>query len=467
MGLTAITGGLVLALDERGSVFPGGTVVVEDSHIVAVGHPGTVATPPGAEVIDATGCSVLPGFINAHTHVSQVLLRGGISHSRVLYDWLTNIVLPGLKVYTDDDLRIAVRLYCAEAVRAGVTTIVANEEPDARDPEGMAAIALDVFAEVGLRVVYAWMYRDQAPDVVWQGVPAERERDLPTVTSLGPTFHAIERLHRRYRTRTDGRVQVWPSPATTAVMSAAGLRESTSLAGRLGTGWALHLAETTTEAELRGISPVRYLESIHCLDSRLLAGHCVHVDAGDIRLLARAGASVSTQPVSNCYLGSGIAPVPAMLAAGLTVALGTDDANCNDAVNPLADMKTLALLHRGVARDPKVLPPERILRMATSDAAKALHFDDIGSLAPGKRADIITLRLDQPHLVPFHSPLAALVFQANGSEVDTVLVDGRPLMRRRKLTFVDDLESFCAAAQAASAEVLQRSGLVPAPATRP
>lgn len=456
----ALTNGLLLTQDVRDRVIPNGIVIVEDARITFAGPADEAPVLRDAEVIDATNCAVLPGLVNCHTHASQILLRGGISHSRTLYDWLTNVVMPGLAVYTRDDLRLAIQLYCAEAIRAGVTTIVTNEEPDPADPEGFARVALDAFVESGLRVVYAYLYRDTTPEVVWEGVPEKREQSLLALPSLDPTFTVIERLARDYPAATDGRVRAWPSPATTAVVSPAGLQRARDLAASLTGGWALHLAETRTEHNLRSNSPVQHLESLGCLDERLLARHCVHVDAADIALMARRGTRVSTQPVSNCYLGSGIAPVPAMLEAGVTVGLGTDDANCNDSINPFADMKTLALIHRGATTNPAVIAPERVLRMATSEAAAAVGMAaDIGSLEPGKRADIITVRLDQPQMTPLHSPHAALVFQAYGSEVDTVIVDGRVLMADRRTRTGPPVETLLPAASAASRDVLRRAGL--------
>jgi cytosine/adenosine deaminase-related metal-dependent hydrolase len=300
-----------------------------------------------------------------------------------------------------------------------------------------------------------------APDVVWDGVPRERDQDLP-VTTLDETFAIIERLSNDYRARTAGRIEVWPSPATSATVTAEGLRRSSGLAKRLGGSWALHLGETRTEHSLRGVSGVAYLESIGALDDRLLAAHCVHIDDNDIATLARRGVRVSTNPASNCYLASGVAPVPAMLRAGVRVGLGTDDANCNDSVNPFFDMKLLALLHRGVNEDPKIISPEKVFRMAAADGAAAVGMADrIGSIEAGKRADLITLRLREPQLTPFHWPLAALVFQAYGSEVETALVDGRVVMRDRVPVFAPDLEELAARAQAASAAVVQRAGLRP------
>jgi atrazine chlorohydrolase/5-methylthioadenosine/S-adenosylhomocysteine deaminase/melamine deaminase len=234
------------------------------------------------------------------------------------------------------------------------------------------------------------------------------------------------------------------------------------LAAEHGTSWALHLAEIEAEKHILGMTPTQFIDSHGCIDERLLAGHCVHVDQHDIRLLARAGARVSTQPVSNGYLGSGVAPVPAMLAAGLAVGLGTDDACCNDSVNLLSDIKVLACLHKAVHQDAAVLTAERALEMITIDGARAVGMAaDIGSIEVGKKADLVVVDLRRPQTTPSHDLAATLVYQANGSEVDTVLVDGEVLLRNGRLSFLTPEEELLLYedAQARSEKILRRAGM--------
>lgn len=460
MTRTALAGGVVLTMDAAGTVIPGGTVLVQDRRVVAVG--GTEVDVTGAAVVDCNGTLLLPGFVNAHTHVSQTLLRGGPGHSRTLYDWLINVVIPGLAAYTDDDLRLAVRLYCAEATRAGITTVIANEEPVSDMPERAVRTVLDAFVQCGLRTRYCWMFRDQVPDAIADERGVHSAGNLPASDRvLDAIFEGIQRLGVEYRSETEGLVDVWPSPATTAVVSAAGLRRSAELARRSAGMWALHLAEIPLEEQLRGVSPVRYLEELGLLSERLLAAHCVHIDNLDIRALARARCGVVTSPVSNCFLGSGIAPAIEMAAAGVRLGLGTDDANCNDSVNPLSDMKTLALIQRGTRQDPGGLSPEAVVRASTAGGAYAAGLADVGVLEPGRQADLQVIALDEPQLVPLHDPYAALVFQAYGNEVRDVMVGGRFVLRNRTLTAEPDLRALCRAAAEASARILHRADISP------
>jgi cytosine/adenosine deaminase-related metal-dependent hydrolase len=210
------------------------------------------------------------------------------------------------------------------------------------------------------------------------------------------------------------------------------------------------------------MSTPEYLHNIGALDDRLLAAHCIHIDRRDVRLLAQHEVKVSTQAVSNSYLASGVAPVPDMLACKMTVGLGTDDANCNDSVNLLSDMKVFALVHRATRQDASVVTPERILEMATIDGARALGMEGlIGSLEPGKKADVILVDLRHPQTTPAHDLPATLVFQAYGSEVDTVLVDGQVVMRRRELAFLPPARetSFYQDATGRAEGILKRAGI--------
>ncbi|GAA1697605.1 5-methylthioadenosine/S-adenosylhomocysteine deaminase [Mycolicibacterium murale] len=460
MSKTAWVGARVLTMDPAGTEYAEGAVVTDGDRIVAVGAADRVDTR-GAELVDCSGSILLPGFVNAHTHASQILLRGGPNHSRGLYDWLLNVVVPGLAAYTDDDLRTAISLYCLESIRAGVTTVVANEEPVGDNPREQLQIIADTFRDSGMRARVAVLFRDQRPEAVGSERGVSEGFDLPAGDELDETFALIAELGAHYRGVTAGMVDVWPSPATTAVASTKALRRSARHAVEHGGRWALHLAEIPLEQSSRGYSPVRYLDELGLLDHRLVAAHCVHVDGDDIAALAASRAAIVTNPVSNCFLASGIAPVPAMLAAGAVVTLGTDDANVNDAVNPISDIKTLALLHRAVTADPTVLQPEELVRMATVDGALALGLQDVGHLAAGMAADFQVVKADDPHMIPSHDPYATLVFQALGHEVRDVVIAGKQVMRNRRVAAHSDATQLSRRAQQASAAVLDRAGISP------
>jgi atrazine chlorohydrolase/5-methylthioadenosine/S-adenosylhomocysteine deaminase/melamine deaminase len=364
---------------------------------------------------------------------------------------------------------VAVKLYCAEAIRSGITTAVDNA--DSAQYPGIPAASIETYQECGLRTVYARMFFDKtAPELntLIQNF-IDKEPGIKHVKNLETTAHAlaeIEKLFKTYHKTSHDRIHIWPAPAMPCVITPEGMRGSRALAHQYGTNWTMHMAETGMEEKVHWMSPIEYTDTLGCLDSKLLLAHCVFSDQKDIRLLKRNDTKVATQAVSNAYLASGIAPIPAMIAAGVTVGLGTDDANCNDSVNFITDMKIFALLHRALHRDAAILSPEKILEVATIDGARALGMEkSIGSLEVGKKADVILIDLRHPQTTPNHNLPATLVFQACGNEVDTVIIDGEIVMQNRALKFLPPAEeaAFYADAQTRSGEILQRSGI---PATR-
>jgi cytosine/adenosine deaminase-related metal-dependent hydrolase len=462
-------------MDEGRREFAPGYVAVSGDTIVGVG-PQRHAPPDADQVIDAAGQVALPGLVNAHTHAIHILMRGGLSDDRPLYDWLFNVILPGLDVYRRADVATAARLYCAEALQSGITTFVDNVEFPADRFDMAADAAIGVYRQMGQRVIYARMFYDHAPpelapvvDAALAAEPGVRHAAAepePTAAALA----SIEKLIRRYHGCDGGRIQVWPSPGVAILCSREGLLGAKDLAKRLGTRITLHLAESPHDRCQAGMTSIGYLGSIGFLGPEVLAGHCVQADAGDIATLRAFGVSVATNPVSNLFLGSGIAPVADMQAAGITVGLGTDDANCNNSVNMISDMKVAALAQKARTGEPAALTADRVLAMATIDGARALGMaDQIGSLEPGKRADLVLLDFDRPHLYPRHSISSALVYQANGSEVDTVLVDGRVLVAAGRLTGLepDEAARLGPSAQRASAAVAKRARLSGARRTAP
>jgi atrazine chlorohydrolase/5-methylthioadenosine/S-adenosylhomocysteine deaminase/melamine deaminase len=455
-------------MDDERSVRPGTTVVIESGLIAEVGPSDRISVEDDVTVVDGRGTVLLPGFINTHTHVPQILLRGGLSHDRVLTDWLFNVLYPGLACYDTTDIEVASLLYATEALTGGITTIVNNDHVLPQDWVGAASAAKRAFGQAGLRVIYARMFADHFDERLSGYTDAVRathpELSYPSVRvpfeDLNDRFTELyEAVHD-----PDGLFTVWPSPTSVRATSLTALQLSQQLAARHGTGWTCHIAETVIERQALGMGTVDWLDRHNLLDGRLLAGHCVDVDDRDLRLLRRAGASVSTQPASNCFLGSGIAPVPRMLDQGVTVGVGTDDANCNNAVNLLADLRLLALLHRGATRDAAAITPEKAFEMVTIDAARAIGMADrIGSIEVGKRADLCLIDLTQRQFVPSFDVLATLLFQANGSEVRDVFVDGVHAVRNGRPTYlsVEAEQALLLDAQSRSQRIVQESGLQP------
>jgi atrazine chlorohydrolase/5-methylthioadenosine/S-adenosylhomocysteine deaminase/melamine deaminase len=447
-------------------------VHIEDSHITSIGKHSEQAPPVADKIIDSRGKVLLPGFINAHTHVSQIMLRGGPSHGRQLYDWLFNVLYPGQRALSPEDVSVAVKLYCMEAIRSGITTI--NDNVDSAIYPGNVEAAMSVYRETGVRAIYARMFFDRIDPKITSYIETLKARAPRTemCSIKEETDTAIERIKkifREYHGAAEGRISVWPAPAITPAVTVEGMKWAQEFARENNIMWTLHMAETDHDERIHWMSPTEFMECHGLLDARLQVAHCVFSDRKDIRLLQRHHVKVASQVVSNAYLGSGLAPIPDMVERGITVGIGTDDANCNDSVNMIGDMKFMAHLHRAFHRDADVLTPERILEMATIDGARSIGMEkEIGSVEPGKKADLILIDLSHPQTTPHHNIAATLVFQAYGNEVDTSIINGQVVMENRELAFIppSSEKTFLAEAQARSRDAVNRAHMISDPVWR-
>jgi len=458
-----ITNVTAVTLDPDRRVIRNASIEVRDGRISGIreGGPGEAA-----RTIDGTGKVALPGFVNAHTHAIHNLLRGGLSDDRVLYDWLLNVLYPGVLAYSKADAEVAARLFCVEAIRSGITTVVDNADLGRIDM--LADTTIGIYEEMGLRAIYARMFSDTSPpglDGYIEAIEAKEpdvKHDPDPLEQTREALASIERLMDRHHGKAGGRIQVWPSPGIAIFTTREGLLGAQELARRKNAWVTIHVAESKFDATHHGVSGVEYLASIGFLAPDVLLGHCVQVDANDIRMLKANDVKVANNVVSNMFLASGIAPVAEMVNTGVTVGIGTDDCNCNTSVNMLSDMKFAALAQKVRYLHSAAITAEKVVEMATIDGARAVGLqDEIGSLEVGKKADLILVDMMRPQMVPCHSIPSALVYQAYGSEVDTTIVDGRVLMAGGKL---EDLPAeheaeLIRSAQRASEEVVERAGM--------
>jgi cytosine/adenosine deaminase-related metal-dependent hydrolase len=438
------TDAIVVTMDPRRSVHSPGYLAIDGDRIVGVGPQAECPYDSADRIVDAAGGAVLPGFVNAHTHSLDLLLRGGLSDDRGLYDWLTNIVDPGCGAYLPEDIDTAVRMFSLEALRSGITTVVDSVEVPIDTWDEVAETMIGVYTEVGLRTVYSQMFYDHIPPALLTRLEAADQREDPYRTDFGAlldlddALDGIERLMKRHHGAANGRISVWPSPGVAVFCSREAFGRAAELAERHGVMTTVHVCESEVDEFQDGMRGIKYLESIGYLGPDVLPGHCVQLDTGDIRALARSGAKVANNPVSNMFLGNGIAPIAELRTAGVTVGLGTDDANCNGTANMLADLKFAALAQKARYRDAAALTAEQVLEMATIDGAAAIGMADrIGSLEPGKLADAILVDLSGHHLYPRHSVASVLVYQAIGNEVDTVVIGGRVVVDGRAVPWLD------------------------------
>ncbi|MER5438015.1 amidohydrolase [Streptomyces sp. NPDC002790] len=411
-----VHGGTVLTVDDKSTVLADGAVAVRDGEIVAVGPTDELrARHAASDTIDASGGLVLPGLINTHTHLAMTLLRG-TADDVTLQEFLGRVVPAESRLLDPTTVTAAVRVAVAESVRSGVTS------------------ALDMY----------WFHEaaeEAARAAGWRLHTGPLFMDVPEPPDGRPYKERMEWARRELAGRPAGTRPVVFAHST-YTLSPEQLVECFALAREFGALIHLHAAENAAEVAgvevAHGRRPVELLESLGLLGPDVVLAHAVDLTGGEIAAIARAGASVAHCPVSNLKLGCGIAPVPRLLSAGVTVGLGTDGAVSSNTLDVLGAVRQAALVHKADG-DPTAVGAEQAVRMATIEGARALGLGDrLGSLEVGKRADLAVLDLKRPHLTPRHDPYAMLAYAAQASDVRDTVVDGRVLMRDRTLTTLDE-----------------------------
>ncbi len=412
--MIAIEGAYVLTMG--GPDIPAGTVLVgDDGAIAAVGAHGEVAIPPGATTVNAAGHALLPGLVNCHNHAAMALLRG-YGADLPLQRWLEEAIFPAEARLRADDVYWGSLAAVAEMLRGGTTCFA-----DMYFFEDEAARAVD---EAGMRAVLSRGLVGLDPQAAAKLAEAED-------------------FCRRFQGAAGGRVTTMMAPHAEYTCPEPYLLEIDAAARRLGRPLHIHLAETAAEVQdcrdrHGGRSPVRYLHDLGLLRPGTLTAHCVHVDADDIALLAASGAAISHNPASNCKLGSGIAPVARLQAAGARIGLGTDGPGSTDSLSMWETMRLAGWLAKAGAQDAAALPARTLLHWATRDGAAALGLGAVcGRIAPGLRADLCLVDLRAPHLQPCADVPAALVYAATAADVAKVWVDGTLVVDAGATTRID------------------------------
>jgi 5-methylthioadenosine/S-adenosylhomocysteine deaminase len=415
---TLITNASVLTMDARDRIFAPGYLAITNDRITDLGPWNPDQAPEAREVVDAQGGVVMPGLVNAHTHLPMSIFRG-MADDLPLDKWLQEHIFPAeARHIVPDSVAAGVRLSVAEMLLSGTTCCC--------DGYFLADQIAGTLEKCGMRAVSAQGVIDfPAP-----GVP-DPEKNIE-----------VARAHlSQWRDRSS---LISPSvfchsPYT---CSSDTLRSAKALANDAGVLFQIHVAETKAEREqckkTNGCSPVAYLYDLGILDEHSLLVHAVWVDEADMELMARTGCTVAHCPESNMKLASGVAPVPAMSDKGLLVGLGTDGCASNNDLDMLGEIDTAAKLHKVHTLDPTVLDASTVVRMATIDGAKALGLDHlIGSLEEGKQADLIVLDFNQPHLTPCFHLFSHLVYAARGGDVRHVMINGCWVVKDRCLTTMD------------------------------
>jgi len=410
----AIRNGTVVTMDDRRRVLKNFSLGIERGKIVRLEK--EIREKADYE-IDARGKVVMPGLVNTHTHLAMTLFRGA-ADDMPLDKWLSQEVWPVEGQLEPRHVYAGSLLGCLEMIRSGTTTF--NDMYFHLDE-----VARSV-RESGMRGVLSYPLLDIA------GEEQGRELFRQAEEGMGK-YNGLER---------DSNLKVFVGPHSPYTCSRELLLKARELADRHSTGIHIHVAETREEVEAslekRGMGPFQYLDSIGFLGSNVLAVHSTHVSESEEEIMGRQGLSVSHNPVSNMKLAAGAAPVTRLLESGINVALGTDGCGSNNSLDMFEEMKTASLLQKVTTGDARALNFYQALEMATINGARALGIDsEVGSLEVGKRADVILVDFDKPHLKPLSNPLSHLVYSARGCDVSTTIVEGRVLMEGGKMRTLD------------------------------
>jgi 5-methylthioadenosine/S-adenosylhomocysteine deaminase len=409
-------------MDVSRTVYEDGAIAIKGDTIVAVGPRASLAARyQPKQTIDANNKLVLPGFINGHTHVPMTLMRG-LHDDVTLHDWLYKYIFPAeAKNVNEEYVRWGTRLAAAEQIRGGVTTFADMYYfEDAVAEETKAA---------GMRAILG---------ETWIDFPAPDNKSEAEVAAY------TERFLKRWQ--GDPLIHAAPAPHSIYTCSQKTLQKAAGLARKYHAPILIHSAEMKIEwddsLKQNGMSPVQYLDKIGLLGPDVISAHCIFVDEADRKTLAQRQVGCVHNPSSNMMLASGVSPVAEMRAAGVAVGLGTDGpSGSNNDLDLMEEMDLTAKLAKITKMDPLAMNAQAVVEMATIEGAKAVHLEkEIGSLESGKKADLILIDLDEPNAVPMYDIYAALAYALKGSDVQTVIIGGKIVMRDHKLLTLNEPE---------------------------
>ena len=434
-----IKNGTLVTMD-AGNRIVRGDLFIRGSQIVELG-----ATEQSADiVIDASECAVIPGFVQTHIHLCQTLFRGA-ADDLALIDWLKKRVWPMEAAHTAASIAASARLGIAELIKGGTTCALTMETVN------HTSQVFQVVEASGFRATVGKCMMDKGDEV-------PKPLQEKTSQSIAESLELLQRWHGQ----AGGRIRYCFAPRFAVSCT----RELLEQVGRLSRAHGVmihtHASENRTECALveaeTGLRNINYLDSVGVSGRHVALAHCVHLTNEEVRILKSTGTNVAHCPSSNLKLGSGIAPIAKLLEEEVSVSLGADGAACNNRLDMFTEMRTAALLQKAL-HGPEVLPASRVLRLATIDGARALGLEsEIGSLEVGKRADVAVVTLDQLHMSPEAEVISSLVYAGEANDVQTVIIDGRILMRDRTLLTLDEADVI-ADADAQSELLMSRAGL--------
>lgn len=444
MSQILLKNGYIVSMNGAGQVFDGGSVLVENDKIIAVGIVDERLVKPDAEVIELDGKYVLPGFVNTHVHTSQQISRG-VGDDVDFKTWLHERMWPFESNMTEEDSYISTLMCCLELIKSGVTSFA---EPGGQFVSGMCRAV----AEAGIRGKLAKSVMDCGdglPEIWHKTADEELETQLEDF--------------KKFHNTADGRVQIWFGLRTIFNNTDDIIVRTKALADKYGVGVHMHVAEAKSEIEytkeIYGEPTVTHLNRLGVLDKNLLAVHTVWLTNEEVALFKEHDVKVSHNPASAMRV-LGFAKIPRMLNEGICVSIGTDGASSSNRMDMVDEMWLTSLIHKGWRLDSTVVPSQDILKMATINGARALLDDKIyGSIEVGKKADLIIINPFGPSMMPVNDKIAALVTAMHSSNIESSMCDGRWIMRDRKVLTLDEEMIVKAACEHADA-IYKRAGIV-------
>jgi 5-methylthioadenosine/S-adenosylhomocysteine deaminase len=440
MSSILIKNGTLLTMDSQETIVKGDLLIYDD-RIVGVGGSGLAAD----SVIDASGCAVLPGFVQTHIHLCQTIFRGA-ADDLALLDWLKRRVWPLEAAHDAASLRASARLGVAELIKGGTTCALTMETVNHTEE------VFKVVEETGFRATVGKCMMDSGAEVP---EALHEETNASIAASLA--------LLAQWNGKGEGRIRYCFAPRFALSCTGELLSQVAQLANDRGVMVHTHASENLNECDLveeqTGLGNVAYLDSLGMTGPHVVLAHCVHLDPSEFDTLARTQTNVAHCPSSNLKLGSGIAEVVRMLDEGIPVSLGADGAACNNRLDMFTEMRTMALLQKAM-HGPEAVSAQQALRIATLEGARALGLaNEIGSLEEGKKADVIVVNLDNLHMTPASSdPVSAVVYSAQTSDVKDVIIAGKLVLKNGELVTLDEAQ-VCSEANTERARLVARAGI--------
>ena len=412
--LTLIEGIKLLSMGSSKEIINDTNIYIQDDKIVHIGDLKREMNPD--RIIDGKDKLAMPGLINAHTHISMSLMRN-FADDLPLQEWLTQKIWPVESHLTAEDVYWGAMLSIVEMIQSGTTCFA--DMYFFMDEVGKA------IEESGIR------------GMISRGITEEDDEEKNE-----EKIKDTRNLYNSWNGKADGRIKVFVAPHAPYTCGVGFLEKALNLAKELNTAIHIHLSETKREVDdslrIYGKSPIKHVYDIGLFDVPTLAAHCVHVSPEDIEILKEKNVNVVNNPGSNLKLASGFAPVVDMLKAGVNVALGTDGSSSNNNLNMFEEINLAAIINKGITGIATAVPAIKAVEMATVNGAKSLLWEnEIGTIEAGKKADIILIDMNKPHLYPMHDIISSLAYTVQGSDVDTVIVNGKVIMEKREMKTMD------------------------------